>query len=74
MYQKFLIPLATFFLFTLVFGCTSTVPILPQEEVPSLPPYHGKKIKANVVEFGISQQALSKRLKRHSELTTFVHK
>ena len=60
MLQKRIILIAAIFLFTLAFGCTSTVPIPPPEEVPSLPPYQGPKIKANVVEFGISKQAVEK--------------
>ncbi len=60
MFRNYALFIVMLFLFMPAISCTSTVQIPPPEEVPALPPYEGKKIKANVVEFGISKQALEK--------------
>lgn len=53
-------PLTIFTLLLLTYGCARHVQELPREEIPVIPPFHGKKIKANVVQFGISKEALEK--------------
>ncbi len=49
-----------FLLLSLSAGCTRRVDIPPPEPLPAFPSCHGKKIKTDVVEFGISGQALEK--------------
>ena len=47
-------------LLLLVSSCARQAHVLPEEEIPVIPDFHGKKIKANVVQFGISREALEK--------------